>query len=169
MRLPTTSFLVRIWKLIRGPLQWYLLWLMHDKFIIGVSGVVLDRENQILLLRHQYWKEGSWGLPSGYAKKTERLEDAFAREVFEETGYIIKTEFLLRIKSGYRLRLEVSYLGYLVGGNLQLDGREVLEARFFPMDELPKGLLQSHREIIDAVISRESSYELLKHIRPREK
>jgi hypothetical protein len=50
--------------------------------------------------------------------------------------------------SGYRLRLEISYAGVLKGGHLQLDPKEVIEARFFDRHALPDGLLRSHREII---------------------
>ena len=142
------TLLVKIWRLLRGKPQWYILWLAHAKFMIGVSGVVLNEQQQILLLRHRFWRPGSWGLPGGYANRNEKLEDTLRREVREETGYEITVSRHLRLVSGYRLRLEVSYLGHLVGGNFRLDPREVLEARFFSRDELPAGLLSSHREII---------------------
>ena len=143
-----TTVLVRIWRLMRGTAQWYILWLAHRKFIIGVSGVVFNEQGQILLLRHRYWREGSWGLPSGYANRNEKLEDTLCREVKEETSLLIATETLLRIVSGYKLRLEVSYRGRLIGGQLHIDQREVLEVGFFFPDDLPQGLLSSHREII---------------------
>jgi 8-oxo-dGTP diphosphatase len=143
-----TRLLVRIWKLLRGSLQWYILWLAHDKFIIGVSGVLLNEAGEILLLRHRYWKAGSWGLPSGYTNKQERLEDALAREVLEETGYTIETFSQLRLVSGYKLRLEVSYLGRITGGTFKMNPKEVLEASFFRPDQLPEGLLESHRELV---------------------
>jgi len=149
-----TSLLVRLWRLMSGSWQWYMLWLANPKFIIGVSGVVLNEQDQVLLLRHRFWTEGSWGLPSGYAHRGETLEDTLCREVREETGYIITTSSLLRIVSGYRLRLEVSYRACLVGGTLRLDPREVVEARFFSPQELPDGLLRSHRELIDLAYNR---------------
>ena len=133
---------------MRGPLQWYALWFVHHKFIIGVSGVVLDEQKRVLLLRHRYWKVGSWGLPSGYAEYGEKLEDALRRELREETGYQIQIHALLRLVSGYKLRVEASYVGTLIGGDVRLDPKEVMEARFFAVDELPAGLLPSHREII---------------------
>jgi hypothetical protein len=40
-------------------------------------------------------------------------------------------------------------LGRLVGGEQELDPDEVLEARFFSASELPAGLLDSHRELIN--------------------
>jgi 8-oxo-dGTP diphosphatase len=150
------ALLVKIWRLLRGTPQWYILWLFHPKFIIGVSGVVLNEQKQILLQRHRFWRPGSWGLPSGYANRSEKLEDTLRREVREETGYEIAVERCLRMVSGYRLRLEVSFLAHLVGGHFQLDPKEVIEARFFPIDELPEGLLSSHRDIIQLAFAEQS-------------
>ena len=78
--------LAKVWSLLRiggGWPQWRILWLAHAKFVIGVSGVVLNERNQILLLQHRFWKPGSWGLPSGYADKREKLEGTIRREVQE--------------------------------------------------------------------------------------
>ncbi len=147
------ALLVKIWRLLHGTPQWYILWFFHPKFIVGVSGVVLNEQQQILLQRHRFWKPGSWGLPSGYANRSERLEDTLRREVREETGYEITVSRRLRMVSGYRLRLEVSFLAHLVGGQFQLDPKEVIEARFFSLDELPEGLLPSHRDIIKLAFS----------------
>jgi ADP-ribose pyrophosphatase YjhB (NUDIX family) len=103
--------------------------------------------------RHRFWRPGSWGLPSGYANRNEKLEDTLRREVREETGYEVVVSRLLRMVSGYRLRLEVSYLGHLTGGQFRLDPKEVIEARFFSLGELPEGLLPSHRDIITLAFS----------------
>lgn len=135
-----------LWRHIK-PLQWRALWLAHDKFIVGVNGIIIDKNNNILLLRHKYWPEGTWGLPSGYAERGERLEEALAREVREETGFEIEVERLLEITSGYRLRLEVSYLGRIVGGELKIDADEIIEARFFPFEELPEQLIDKHKKL----------------------
>lgn len=142
------GLVLRLWRSLRGVSQWYVLWFLHDKFMVGVSGVIEDEEGRILLLRHRFWREGSWGLPGGYANKGERLEETVRREVREETGYEVEVRGLIRVVSGYRLRVEASYRGKFVGGVEQLDGREVLEARFFKRDELPVGILPSHRELI---------------------
>lgn len=139
-----------MWKFIK-PFQWRTLWLAHDKFIIGVNGVILDNKNDVLLLRHSYWPEGSWGLPSGYAEHGEKLEDTIAREVREETGYEIEVKKLLQLVSGYQLRLEVSYLGKIAGGELKIDPKEILEAKFFPLDKTPEGLLEPHKALVEGL------------------
>jgi 8-oxo-dGTP diphosphatase len=151
-----TALKVRLWRALRGVLQWYILWLAHAKFVIGVSGVILNERNQVLLLRHRYWQEGSWGLPGGYANAGEKLEEALAREVREETGYAVNVLSLLRVTSGYRLHVEVSYAGRLAGGEFKLDPGEVLEARFFSASELPAGLLDADRELVRLVCGQES-------------
>src|SRR5436309_9644971 len=49
-----TYLLAKIWRTMRGKWQWYVLWLFHHKFIVGVSGVIFNDQGQILLLRHLY-------------------------------------------------------------------------------------------------------------------
>lgn len=149
-----TNFLVQIWRLIKGPWQWYVLWFAHHKFMIGVSGVILNDQQQVLLLQHRFWKRGSWGLPGGYAEHGEKLEETVCRELREETGYHVEIESLLQIVSGYKLRLEASYVGKLVGGDLKIDPKEVITAQFFAVDNLPDSLLPSHRKIIALAFSK---------------
>ena len=144
--------LARLWHRLGGGMQWRLLWLTQAKFMVSVAGVVHDDRGHVLLLRHRFWPRGSWGLPGGYAHGAERLEDALARELREETGCRIEEPRLLRVNSGYRLRIEVVFTARLTGGPTRLDAREVLAAELFPPDALPAGLLRSHRELIRAAV-----------------
>lgn len=147
------DLLTRLWRLGK-PLQWRFLWLMHAKFICGVTGVVRDQEGRVLLLRHRLWPPArQWGFPTGYANKGERHEDTIAREVREETGLAIKVGRLLKARSGFKYRIELYYEATLVGGldGLALDDMEVLEARLFHVSELPEGMTEVHREIVAAL------------------
>ncbi len=138
----------KLWHRLAGRQQWWLLWLTQAKFMVGVTGVVFDERGWVLLLRHRFWPEGSWGLPGGYAHGREVLAVALARELREETGYRIEEVKLLQVVSGYRLRLEVAFTARLAGGSFERDEREVLEARFVDPDALPEGVLSSHRALI---------------------
>lgn len=139
----------RLWRIIRGPMQWRVLWLAHAKFMAGITGVVRDDAGRVLLLRHRMWPEGrQWGLPTGYAKKGEDFGATVVREVREETGLEVKPGRLVSLTSGYKLRIEVAYEARLVGGELTIGTFEILEARWFSPDELPDGLQESHRRLI---------------------
>lgn len=140
--------LAAVWHRLAGPLQWWLLWLTQAKFMVAVAGVVFDERGQVLLLRHRFWPQGSWGLPGGYVHRGEVLEDALGRELQEETGCRIEDVRLLRVTSGYQLRVEVFFSARLVGGLREIDPGEVLSAELFPVDALPSGLLPSHRMLV---------------------
>ncbi|HET7016879.1 MAG TPA: NUDIX domain-containing protein [Streptosporangiaceae bacterium] len=141
--------IARLWHSMRGSVQWRVLWLANAKFMVGVTGVVRDESGQVLLLRHRLWPEGrQWGLPTGYAKAGESFPDTIVREVREETGLTVTVGELARVRSGYRLRVEVAYEAIYVGGELRLGSLEILEAGWFPADSLPAGLVDTHLALI---------------------
>jgi 8-oxo-dGTP diphosphatase len=149
------DFLYQIWRRLRGNWQWQLLWLVNSKFMVCVAGVVLDDQGRILLQRHRHWVPDVWGLPGGIVHRRETLEAAFAREVYEETGLRVAGVQMIRLHSGYNLRLEVFFRANLATRGesiLHLQTSEVLEARFFPFDELPANLLSQQRAIITTVM-----------------
>lgn len=143
------TIIAKLWRIIRGPMQWRVLWLAHAKFMVGVTGVVRNEQGQVLLLKHRMWpQDRPWGLPTGYAIKGEEFPLTIAREVKEETGLEVEAGQLVHLKSGYKLRLEVAYEARVVGGDLKLDSFEILEAQWHSPDSLPDGIQESHRALI---------------------
>lgn len=142
--------LMPLWRMLGNRWRWRLLSLIHARFMVSVVGIVLDDRRNVLLLRHRFWREQAWGLPSGYIRRRERLEDALAREVAEETGYVIGDIRLLRVESGFPLWVEAWYRASLTGGTLRLDRREILDARFFAPDDVPDALPAVYRALIAA-------------------
>lgn len=153
----TLMLLLPLWRRMQNIWKWRVLYVLHAKFMVSVAGIILDDRRRVLLLRHRFWKTDAWGLPSGYAQRRERLEDALAREVREETGYHIGAARLLRVTSGFRLWVEVTYQARISGGTAKLDGREILAARFFAADELPADLPPTQRALILQAQQAESS------------
>ena len=73
-----------IWR--RAP-QWLrgaVTWMIAGKVIVGVSGVLLNEEGQVLLLRHRFHNNRIWGLPGGWLSPGETVYECWRREVKEE-------------------------------------------------------------------------------------
>ena len=145
------TIIARLWRLIRGPLQWRVLWLWHAKFMVGVTGIVRDGEGRVLLLRHRMWPpDRQWGCPTGYANKGETFEDTIVREVREETGLEVELLELVGIYSDprhvfsyddgeVRQEFSVCFCARPVKGTLTI-GSESLDVRYFALadiDDLP--------------------------------
>ncbi|WP_212520186.1 NUDIX hydrolase [Actinospica acidithermotolerans] len=138
-----------VWRRLHR-FQWRLVWLRQSKFVLGTTGLVRDPDGRVLLVRHRFWPQGrAVGLPGGYALAGERLEQAVAREVREETGLEVEVAHVVQVSSGFRLRAEVAYAAELVGGGWKLDRREVVSAEFVPIDALPADLMPNHRRLIE--------------------
>ncbi|WP_240957239.1 NUDIX domain-containing protein [Streptomyces chilikensis] len=139
-----------LWRRIRGSWQWRILWLANATYMVGVTGVVRDDRGRVLLLRHRLWNPDlPWGLPTGFAKRGEEFGRTVVREVKEETNLDVRPGRLVRLRSGYRLRLEVAYEAELLGGELVIDDFEILEARWCDPGDLPEGLQPAHRELVE--------------------
>lgn len=119
-----------LWRLKPRRLDWWLLWLTHSKFNVGVSGVIINPGGKLLVLRHVYRRSHEWGLPSGWANKGETLEAALTREILEEVSLEINVDGVIMIKSGFRLRVEVILSGKTAALEAFPQSLEILEATF---------------------------------------
>ena len=140
-----------IWNALGGGLRQRLAWLTHAKFVLGVSGVVTDASGRVLLLQHRFWKGRRWGLPGGLACSGESLAETLRRELREETGLEIEPTRLLHARAGFRCRAEFVLLATCAEVTPAPRSPEILEARFWPLSELPENLLPSHRALLEAV------------------
>jgi 8-oxo-dGTP diphosphatase len=125
-----------LWARAPIPLRRRLVWISQPTFTLGVSGVVLNDRDEILLLRHRFRENHGWELPGGLVRRSERLQDALRRELREETGYEIEILALVSTEISTLLHLDICFVARLRSGELKVDGTEVVEARFFAYDDL---------------------------------
>ena len=111
--------------------------------------IVMIRGKEVLLVRQSYMP--GWFMPGGGVKRCETLEAAARREAMEEVGASLGT---LRLMGTYTNFAEwkTDHNIVFVADTFALSGRsdhEVVEIRFFPLDQLPEGLWPGHRRRLE--------------------
>src|SRR5881628_2184345 len=135
------------------PVRWQRRFMTaaHDRFLVGVTGLGVDENGRVLLARHRFGAP-QWRFLGGFLDPRERVEDALAREIREETGLAIEVGPVLEVVTGYRWeRVEIVF-AYRVTGGTAAPSSEIVELRSFAPDELPevradqRGLIERHAE-----------------------
>lgn len=106
--------------------------------IEGCSVIARDDQGRLLMVRHSYGG-GGWEFPGGGVGRGENSEAAARREFREELGCGLDGLTRLgTIEEPYHGAINVVHVfAGLVEGEPRADGRELVEARFFPRDALP--------------------------------
>jgi 8-oxo-dGTP pyrophosphatase MutT (NUDIX family) len=120
------------------PVRWQrrILDRTQSRFLVGVVGLGVDPNGQVILARHRFGAP-EWRFLGGFLSPRERLEDALAREVREETGLEIEVGPILEANQGYRWqRVELVYAYRPLGGVERLSD-ELVEIRAFDPADLP--------------------------------
>lgn len=124
----------------------------------GASVIVENERGEILLQRRV--DNGEWAYAGGSVELYERVEDAAARELFEETGLVADELELLNVFSGPEMQytypngdevsnVDVVFLCRRWHGTLKCEPDEVLELAFFSLDALPETLFKVNRPAIE--------------------
>lgn len=123
--------------------------------LVVSAGIVRDGR----LLMVQEGKEGfrgMWGLPGGRVEPFERIEDAIVREVREETGLDIRIAGLTRVVRYVSVRgyhtMRFNFVVEEIGGELRVDGEEILDARWMTYVEIAE---LADENIRTAIIARQ--------------
>ncbi len=108
----------------------------YDPKLAAVT--IIEREGKVLMVRRAGAPGyGLWSVPGGYVDQGEVVEQAAAREVWEETGLLVKVEGLVGLFSEAGNPVIVAaFAGVETGGRLQA-GPETLAVAFFDLDSLP--------------------------------
>ena len=147
------ELLARIWRMLHLPksIQLFVMRIFQDQFLIGVTGIILNDKNEILLFKYGY-RQTQWGLPGGFIKAKEHPQEALEREIEEESGFIVSADEELKIRTDRETaRMDIGFVGKLMGGEFRKSS-EVSEAKFFAFNDLPLLISKNQLFIIEQVL-----------------
>lgn len=105
----------------------------HDLLLMpGVAAVIRDGEGRILV---QQTKKGEWNLPAGAVDPGEKAAQAIVREVFEETGLVVKPVSLIAVTGGAPEARKTYDNGDVVESTTTVFACEVLAGKLDPQDD----------------------------------
>jgi ADP-ribose pyrophosphatase YjhB (NUDIX family) len=126
-------------------LRSFILRRTNDQFLIGVTGVIFNEKNQVLLLKHTYRKT-AWSLPGGYLQANEHPREGLAREIKEETNFTVTVLKFIKSRTNREGRIDLCYFGKFKSGKFKKSA-EVIDYRFVSPQELPKLLDDQYKQI----------------------
>jgi 8-oxo-dGTP pyrophosphatase MutT (NUDIX family) len=133
---PLHRLLYRVAYALRG--RWLRL---RGGRVYGSNVIARDARGRLLMVRHSYGSR-NWQFPGGGIGRREGPEAAARREFAEELRCgLAGLAFLGTIEEPYQSAVNVVHVFTgIVDGEPAVDGRELVEARFFARHELPRPL-----------------------------
>ena len=131
-------------------------WIYYENPVPASASVVLNDKNEILLIRRGVEPAlGKWALPSGYIEIDQTPQECAVDELEEETGLkgtIIKSlGYFMQDSPICKKVISFGFFLKQTAGKLQA-GDDALEAKFFPISEIPYLPFSSHREFVKIII-----------------
>jgi NAD+ diphosphatase len=117
--------------------------------------IAITRGNEILLAHNAKFREGMYSLIAGFVEAGESLEAAVEREIFEEINIKVKNIKYFKSQSWpFPQSLMIGFTAEYDSGEIQADGREIIDAKWFRYDKMP--ILPSStsisRKLIDSFV-----------------
>jgi 8-oxo-dGTP diphosphatase len=122
---------------------------------LAVDGVWVRGGRILLVRRGRPPFKGGWALPGGFVNLRETVEQAVAREVWEETGLRGRPEKLVGVYSGPDRdprKPTTSVVFHIVGrGGEPRGGDDAAEARWIPLREVGRLAFDHNQVVKDAL------------------
>ena len=99
---------------------------------------LIIKENQILLARNALFPQGLYSVLAGFIEVSETAEETVEREVYEEVCLKVKNIKYFGSQSWpFPSQLMLAYTCDYESGDIKVDGNEIVDAKWFDIDNLP--------------------------------
>lgn len=122
--------------------------------------VAIERGDRLLLARSARFAQELYSVLAGFVEPGETLEEAVYREVKEEVGITVKNiRYVGSQPWPFPDSLMVGFTADHESGEIVIDGEEIVDARWFTVDQLPSipGPISIARRLIDTFIEKQRS------------
>ena len=115
--------------------------------------VLVEHGDDVLLARHTRSTDGMYALLAGFVEPGESIEEAVCREIQEECGIDVnQLAYFGSQPWPFPHQLMIGFTAQYAGGDIEIDGVEIADARWFTAHAMPKvpPRLSIARRLIDA-------------------
>jgi len=130
-----------------------IYWFIARPKTRGVKVIIFNQEDKILMVRLTYYPN-TWTFVGGGVNKNEKPEDAILRECKEEVGIeLMSSDFITTLDFNHEYKNDTLFIYKAKVNNpdFQIDRKEVAEARWFDLSDLPN-MGKNAKRILETVV-----------------
>jgi mutator protein MutT len=143
----------KVWRALPPRVRRWSMRATQTRFTVTAGAIIFNDSGEVLLLKHRFRAGSGWGIPGGFLELDEQPEQALRRELHEEIGLDVNHVEIFTARSFKKPR-QVEIL-YRCRANAQVKPQtiEVERAEWFSLQNLPAGLPQDQRLLIERATS----------------
>jgi 8-oxo-dGTP diphosphatase len=117
---------------------------MRPRNQLIIARLILEKDDQVLLLKRPKFKGGNYSLVGGLVEMTESVRQALIRETYEEIGVRIKKKDLEMVHVAHRRKDGFSVLHIFFrtsiwyGEIVNREPEKCTKLKWFPRDQMPR-------------------------------
>jgi NAD+ diphosphatase len=137
----------------------------HFPRVDPVTIMLVEHEDRLLLGRQPRFPAGNYSALAGFVEPGETIEEAVAREVFEEAGVRVRdVSYIASQPWPFPSSLMIGCLGRADDPQITIDRTELEDARWFTREDVSKAMAAAERGERGAVFNAPPRFAIANHL-----